>query len=93
MLTTTIKTGGIDTIEVGSISGDIDVSTTVVDGHANVTVAYTGALDVYTVVGSGLAATGDEAAAQSAIAAHLSRDLGRDENGNVPSASLSDLVL
>ncbi|MGW4894931.1 hypothetical protein ACWEQL_22080 [Kitasatospora sp. NPDC004240] len=44
--------GGVTTVEVGPISGDLTVHTTWVDGEARLTVQYTGALDWYTVEGS-----------------------------------------
>ncbi|MDY0816509.1 hypothetical protein [Kitasatospora purpeofusca] len=44
--------GGVTTVEIGPISGDLTVHTTWVDGEARLTVQYTGALDWYTVAGS-----------------------------------------
>ncbi|MFD7989323.1 hypothetical protein ACFV4M_38925 [Kitasatospora indigofera] len=56
--------GGVETAEVGPISGDLTLHTTWVDGEARLTVQYTGALDWYTVVGSPVPAT-DETTARA----------------------------
>ncbi|MFI6447139.1 hypothetical protein [Kitasatospora sp. NPDC050543] len=56
--------GGVTTVEVGPISGDLTVHTTWVEGEARLTVQYSGALDWYTVVGSPVPAA-DEATARS----------------------------
>lgn len=88
MQTTTITTGGIDTVEVGVISGEVDVATSVQNGKASVTVAYSGALDVYAVVGSGFPTAKTEAQAHEAIMAHLAEEVPRDAAGNAGSVSL-----
>ncbi|MFJ8431608.1 hypothetical protein ACIQ9P_09920 [Kitasatospora sp. NPDC094019] len=56
--------GGVTTVEVGPISGDLTVHTTWVDGEARLTVQYTGALDWYSVAGSPVAAA-DETTARA----------------------------
>ncbi|WUL61872.1 hypothetical protein OHS16_29230 [Streptomyces sp. NBC_00344] len=44
--------GGIRTVEVGALSGDLTVHTTWIDGLAEIAVQYSGALDWFTLVGS-----------------------------------------
>ncbi|MEV8566199.1 hypothetical protein AB0436_11595 [Streptomyces sp. NPDC051322] len=44
--------GGVRTVEVGPISGDLTVHTTWIDGQAEVAVQFTGALDWFTLPGS-----------------------------------------
>ncbi|MFI6154623.1 hypothetical protein ACIBCA_18270 [Kitasatospora sp. NPDC051170] len=56
--------GGVTTVEVGPISGDLTLHTTWVDGEARLTVQYSGALDWYTVAGSPVAAA-DETTARA----------------------------
>ncbi|GAA1413092.1 hypothetical protein GCM10009639_65750 [Kitasatospora putterlickiae] len=56
--------GGVGTVEIGPISGDLTVHTTWVDGEARLTVQYTGALDWYTVAGSPVPAA-DETTARA----------------------------
>ncbi len=56
--------GGVTTVEVGPISGDLTVHTTWVDGEARLTVQYTGALDWYSVAGSPVPAA-DETTARA----------------------------
>lgn len=45
-------TGGVMTVEVGSISGDLEVATIVSDGSVEVRVRYVGAREWYVVEGS-----------------------------------------
>ncbi|MFE7564027.1 hypothetical protein [Kitasatospora sp. NPDC057500] len=56
--------GGVTTVEIGPISGDLTVHTTWVDGEARLTVQYTGALDWYSVTGSPVPAA-DETTARA----------------------------
>jgi hypothetical protein len=56
-------TGGIRTVELGVIKGDLTIHTTWIDGEARLTVQYSGALDWYTVDGSPVPAA-DEATAR-----------------------------
>lgn len=56
--------GGVQTEEVGCITGDLTVHTMWIDGEARLTVQYTGALDWFTVDGSPVAAA-DEATARN----------------------------
>jgi hypothetical protein len=44
--------GGVRTVEIGPISGDLTVHTTWIDGQAEVAVQFTGALDWFTLPGS-----------------------------------------
>lgn len=44
--------GGVDTVEIGPVHGDLTLHTTWVDGHAELSVQYTGASDWFTVIGS-----------------------------------------
>ncbi|BDZ52520.1 hypothetical protein GCM10025867_47610 (plasmid) [Frondihabitans sucicola] len=93
MQTSTITSEGVDTIEVGVVSGDLDIATAVANGIAIVTVAYSGALDTYTVVGSALPTSMTEADAHSKVIEHLGGPVPRDDAGNTGSLSLDDFVL
>lgn len=50
--TTATSTQGIMTVEVGAISGDVEIETREAPAGVAVTVAYAGARDTYTVEGS-----------------------------------------
>ncbi|SEO28913.1 hypothetical protein [Actinacidiphila rubida] len=49
-------TGGVDTVEIGPVHGDLTLHTTWVDGQAVLSVQYTGATDWFTVTGSPVSA-------------------------------------
>lgn len=53
---TTTATQGIMTVEVGAITGDVEIDTRESSHGVEVTVAYAGAKDTYTVEGSPAAA-------------------------------------
>ncbi|MEU9131156.1 hypothetical protein AB0D08_24140 [Kitasatospora sp. NPDC048540] len=55
--------GGVRTVEIGVIKGDLTVHTMWIEGKARLTVQYSGALDWFTVAGSPVAAP-DEATAR-----------------------------
>ncbi|BAJ26270.1 MULTISPECIES: hypothetical protein [Kitasatospora] len=55
--------GGVKTVEISVITGDLTVHTMWIEGEARLTVQYSGALDWFTVEGSPVAAA-DEAAAR-----------------------------
>lgn len=93
MSTTTITTAGIDTVDVGVISGEVDITTTVSEQIATVVAAYSGAAEAYTVTGSGLPTALTEAEAHDRVITALSAEPGRDANGNVGSVSLTGLAL
>ena len=57
--------GGVPTVERGTISGELTVHTTWVDGRADITVQYVGAQDWFTFPGSPVSAA-DEPAAREA---------------------------
>lgn len=44
--------GGVTTVEVGPIRGELTVHTTWIDGQAEIAVQYSGALDWFTLTGS-----------------------------------------
>ncbi len=44
--------GGVRTVEIGVITGDLTVHTMWIEGEARLTVQYSGALDWFTVEGS-----------------------------------------
>lgn len=93
MTTRTITSRGIDTVEYGAVSGELSVTTTLVDGRAHITVAYLGAADTYTIVGSGLATDLNEEAAADRVAAWLTRQANNTPTGNAPVADLRGLNL
>lgn len=93
MPTSTISTAGVETDEVGVISGDVDVATTVSDGSAVVAVAYSGSDERYTVTGSPLQTGLSAADAHERVVGALQQDPGRDAVGNVRSVNISALHL
>lgn len=93
MATSTIESQGILTVEVGAVSGALDVTTTLSDGSAVVTVAYHEAAEAYTVAGSGIETDLDEAALHQVVIAHLTQAPSRDASGNVPNLDLTTLTL
>jgi hypothetical protein len=54
--------GGVDTVEIGPVHGDLTVHTTWVDGQAELTVQYTGATDWFTIPGSPVPAATEQQA-------------------------------
>jgi len=93
MPTTVITSQGLDTVEVGAISGPLDVTTTVAEGRAHVRAAYHEAAESYEVVGSGAATALSPEEAHERVVAHLDRVPPRDGGGNVPNLSVVDLAL
>ncbi|GAA2750477.1 MULTISPECIES: hypothetical protein [Kitasatospora] len=55
-------TGGVKTVEIGVITGDLTLHTTWIEGEARVTVQYSGALDWFTVEGSPVPAADEKTA-------------------------------
>lgn len=93
MPTSSITTSGIETDDVGVISGDVDVTTIVKDGSAVVTVAYSGADEHYTVTGSPLRTALDALGAHAQVVDALRVNPGRDAVGNARSVNVSSLAL
>jgi hypothetical protein len=56
--------GGVQTAEVGCITGDLTLHTMWIDGEARLTIQYSGSLDWFTVDGSPVKAA-DEATARN----------------------------
>lgn len=54
--------GGVGTVEIGPIHGDLTVHTTWVDGQVELTVQYTGATDWFTIPGSPVPAATEQQA-------------------------------
>lgn len=75
----TIHSYGISTVEVGTVTGEVEVITEVADGLTDVFVAYVGAKDTYRVEGSPL----NGEAAHEQIVQHLASEPKRNERGNV----------
>lgn len=69
---------GVGTNEVGPVTGDLTITTTIRDGKTDVTVAYVGAEDTYHVKGSPL----DGEVSCAAVVEHLLSDHGTSASGN-----------
>lgn len=80
----TTKRSGVMTSEVGTITGDLEVTTDVKDGKTEVLVAYAGAKDVYHVKGQPL----EGEVAHEEVLDRLSTEPGDDEYGNPVPISL-----
>jgi hypothetical protein len=77
----TSTTGGVLTVEVGAITGDLELLTRPVEGGIEAEVRYAGARDLYTVSGSPLPTTDTHEKAHEAILQKLTTP-GIIEQGN-----------
>jgi hypothetical protein len=73
--------GGVLTVEVGAITGDLELLTRPAEGDIEAEVRYAGARDLYTVTGSPMATTDTHDKAHEAILQKLTTP-GRVEQGN-----------
>lgn len=83
--TTIIDTMGISTEEVGTITGDVAITTLTHDGTTEVHVAYEGAKDIYTVTGSPL----DGEIPHDDVVGSLDTEPSRDQHGNIIAHTLN----
>jgi hypothetical protein len=77
----TSTTGGVLTVEVGAITGDLELLTRPTDSGIETEVRYAGARDLYTVTGSPVQTTDTHYKAHQAILKQLTTP-GRIEQGN-----------
>lgn len=77
----TSTTGGVLTVEVGAITGDLELLTRPAEGNIEAEIRYSGASDLYTVSGSPVPATDTHHKAHEAILQKLTTP-GRIEQGN-----------
>jgi hypothetical protein len=77
----TSTTGGVLTVEVGAITGDLELLTRTAEGEIEAEVRYAGARDLYTVRGSPLPTTDTHDKVHEAILESLITP-GRIEQGN-----------
>jgi hypothetical protein len=77
----TSTTGGVLTVEVGAITGDLELITRPTDSGIETEVRYAGAHDLYTVTGSPVPTTDTHHKAHEAILKQLTIP-GRTEQGN-----------
>jgi hypothetical protein len=77
----TSTTGGVLTVEVGAITGDLELLTRRTDSGIEAGVRYAGARDLYTVTGSPVQSTDIHHKAHQAILEQLNTP-GRIEQGN-----------
>jgi hypothetical protein len=77
----TSTTGGVLTVEVGAITGDLELLTRPTDSGIETEVRYAGARDLYTVTGSPVQTTDTHHKTHQAILKQLTTP-GRIEQGN-----------
>jgi hypothetical protein len=77
----TSTTGGVLTVEVGAITGDLELLTRLAEGNIEAEVRYAGASDIYTVNGSPVPTTNTHHKAHEAILQKLTTP-GKIEQGN-----------
>ena len=77
----TSTTGGVLTVEVGAITGDLELLTHPTDSGIETEVRYAGARDLYTVTGSPVPTTDTHHKAHEAILKQLTTP-GRTKQGN-----------
>jgi hypothetical protein len=77
----TSTTGGVLTVEVGAITGDLELLTRPADSGIEAEVRYAGARDLYTVTGSPVPTTDTHHKAHEAILKQLTTP-GNLEHGN-----------
>ena len=77
----TSTTGGVLTVEVGAITGDLELLTRSTDGGIETQVRYAGARDLYTVTGSPVPTTDTHHKVHESILKQLTTP-GRIEHGN-----------
>jgi hypothetical protein len=84
----TSTTGGVLTVEVGAITGDLELLTRPTDSGIETEVRYAGARDLYTVIGSPVQTTDTHHKAHQAILKQLTTP-GKIEQGNELPVDLS----
>jgi hypothetical protein len=77
----TSTTGGVLTVEVGAITGNLELLTRPIDNRIETNVRYAGADDLYTVAGSPVRTTDTHNKTHETILKHLTTP-GKIEQGN-----------
>jgi hypothetical protein len=77
----TSTTGGVLTVEVGAVTGDLELLTRPTEGDIEAEIRYAGANDLYTVSGSPVPTTDNHHKVHEAILQKLTTP-GRTEQGN-----------
>ena len=93
MTSTRIRSAGVDTVEYGAISGELEVVTEISEGLALVKVSYAESFDIYTVKGSGIETSLSEEEASTRVIEWLTRSIPLGSTGNAPVVSVENLTL
>ena len=80
----TSTTGGVLTVEVGAITGDLELLTRPTDSGIEAEVRYAGARDLYTVSGSPMPTTDTHHKAHEAILQKLTTPGSREHGNELP---------
>ena len=80
----TSTTGGVLTVEVGAITGDLELLTRPADSRIEAEVRYAGARDLYTVTGSPVPTTDTHHKAHEAILKQLTIPATQDHGNELP---------
>ena len=80
----TSTTGGVLTVEVGAITGDLELLTRPADSGIEAEVRYAGARDLYTVIGSPVPTTDTHHKTHEAILEHLTTPANLEDGNELP---------